>query len=82
MSTIQNKKCGKCEKIVYPAEEIKCLDKVSRFLLRSSHSRLNLLNDLHPSIAANTSIVIELTVAYGVLLSEPLLAKPLFPSSV
>jgi len=28
MSNIQNKKCGKCEKIVYPAEEIKCLDKV------------------------------------------------------
>lgn len=27
MSTNQNKKCGKCEKIVYPAEEIKCLDK-------------------------------------------------------
>jgi len=27
MSTTQNKKCGKCEKIVYPAEEIKCLDK-------------------------------------------------------
>ncbi|CAF2502488.1 unnamed protein product [Rotaria sp. Silwood2] len=27
MSTGQNKKCGKCEKIVYPAEEIKCLDK-------------------------------------------------------
>lgn len=27
MSNIQNKKCGKCEKIVYPAEEIKCLDK-------------------------------------------------------
>ncbi|CAF1388641.1 unnamed protein product [Adineta steineri] len=26
MSTAQ-KKCGKCEKIVYPAEEIKCLDK-------------------------------------------------------
>jgi len=24
---MQNKKCGKCEKIVYPAEEIKCLDK-------------------------------------------------------
>ncbi len=32
MSVIQNKKCGKCEKIVYPAEEIKCLDKVSCFL--------------------------------------------------
>jgi hypothetical protein len=31
MSVIQNKKCGKCEKIVYPAEEIKCLDKVSCF---------------------------------------------------
>lgn len=29
MSTAQNKKCGKCEKVVYPAEEIKCLDKVS-----------------------------------------------------
>lgn len=29
MSVVQNKKCGKCEKIVYPAEEIKCLDKVS-----------------------------------------------------
>jgi len=28
MSTAQ-KKCGKCEKIVYPAEEIKCLDKVN-----------------------------------------------------
>ncbi|CAF2149947.1 unnamed protein product [Rotaria magnacalcarata] len=27
MSTAQNKKCGKCEKVVYPAEEIKCLDK-------------------------------------------------------
>lgn len=23
------KKCGKCDKIVYPAEELKCLDKVS-----------------------------------------------------
>lgn len=29
MSVVQNKKCGKCEKVVYPAEEIKCLDKVS-----------------------------------------------------
>jgi hypothetical protein len=27
MSVVQNKKCGKCEKVVYPAEEIKCLDK-------------------------------------------------------
>ncbi|CAF0849293.1 unnamed protein product [Rotaria sordida] len=27
MSVVQNKKCGKCEKIVYPTEEIKCLDK-------------------------------------------------------
>ncbi|CAF3669481.1 unnamed protein product [Adineta steineri] len=24
---MQNKNCGKCEKVVYPAEEIKCLDK-------------------------------------------------------
>jgi hypothetical protein len=23
------KKCGKCEKVVYPAEEIKCLDQVN-----------------------------------------------------
>ena len=23
------KRCGKCEKVVYPAEELKCLDKVS-----------------------------------------------------
>jgi hypothetical protein len=38
MSTTQNKKCGKCEKIVYPAEEIKCLDKVS---LTSSSLYLN-----------------------------------------
>ncbi|CAF0804890.1 unnamed protein product [Rotaria sordida] len=27
MSTAQNKKCSKCDKIVYPTEEIKCLDK-------------------------------------------------------
>jgi hypothetical protein len=31
MSVIPNKKCGRCEKIVYPTEEIKCLDKVSSF---------------------------------------------------
>ncbi|CAF1325548.1 unnamed protein product [Adineta ricciae] len=27
MSVVPNKKCGRCEKIVYPTEEIKCLDK-------------------------------------------------------
>ncbi len=36
MSLVQNKNCGKCEKIVYPAEEIKCLDKVSCFFYCSS----------------------------------------------
>ena len=33
MSNIQNKKCGKCEKIVYPAEEIKYLDKVKSSII-------------------------------------------------
>ena len=33
MSTTQ-KKCGKCEKTVYPTEEIQCLDKVRFLLLR------------------------------------------------
>lgn len=26
-----NKKCAKCEKTVYPTEELKCLDKVGGF---------------------------------------------------
>lgn len=25
-----NKKCARCEKIVYPTEELKCLDKVKK----------------------------------------------------
>lgn len=37
MSTGQNKNCGKCEKVVYPAEEIKCLDKVSSSTGLSPH---------------------------------------------
>jgi hypothetical protein len=43
MSVIPNKKCGRCEKIVYPTEEIKCLDKVNSFILFShSDIRLNI----------------------------------------
>ncbi len=42
MATAQ-RKCGKCEKTVYPAEEIKCLDKVS-VLIRSYFSSTSSLS--------------------------------------
>ena len=43
MSTVLKKSCGKCQKIVYPAEEIKCLDQVRHSLFeRSSSPRLSL----------------------------------------
>lgn len=33
-----NKTCARCQKVVYPIEELKCLDKVSKVLFRILNS--------------------------------------------
>lgn len=34
-----NKTCARCQKVVYPIEELKCLDKVRKLLLHKSINR-------------------------------------------